>query len=257
MTLQGAHAGRAIAALCLACICTDPSFAGGPLSVQFNTTPGPLEQKASVIPWPADTPRRTKRAAPLYPPGMDDVVGLMTMQVTLGRDGRVAELRPLYFAVLGPVQDAPAVSTAQAFAAAATNAVNAWQYEAPARGPVTFMINLVIRPGAGEKPDDAPGAPAPETRIESTDKSVKKTRTVEADYPAAAAAKRIQGVVVLEATIGADGRVLDCRLLRAIPYLSRAALDAVAQWEFDAEALFSARAQRSQTVEFMLNFKLP
>jgi protein TonB len=119
------------------------------------------------------------------------------------------------------------------------------------------MINLVIRPGAVEKPGTAPGAPAPESRIESTHKSVKKTQSVEADYPAAAAAKRIQGVIVIEATIGPDGRVLDCRVLRAIPYLSRAALDAVAQWEFDAGALFSAGAQRSQTVEFMLNFKLP
>jgi TonB family protein len=256
MTLRVAHVGRAIATLCLALICTDPSFAVGPLSVQFNTTPGPIEQKASAIPWPAEIPRRTKRAAPLYPPGMGDVTGLMTMQITLGRDGRVAELRPLYFAVLGPVDDAPAVGTAQAFAAAATDAVNAWEYEAPARGPVTFMMNLVIRPGAVEKPGDAPGAPAPESRIESTHKSVKKTHTVEADYPAAAAAKRIQGVIVLEATIGPDGRVLDCRVLRAIPYLSRAALDAVAQWEFDAGALFSARPQRSQTVEFMLNFKL-
>jgi protein TonB len=42
----------------------------------------------------------------------------------------------------------------------------------------------------------------------------------------------VQGVVTLEATIGPDGRVQDARVLRSIPLLDQAALDAVKQWEF-------------------------
>jgi protein TonB len=38
--------------------------------------------------------------------------------------------------------------------------------------------------------------------------------------------------VIIEATIGPDGRVQDTRLLRSIPLLDQAAIDAVTQWEF-------------------------
>jgi protein TonB len=51
-------------------------------------------------------------------------------------------------------------------------------------------------------------------------------------YPAEARDKKITGVVILEASIGADGRVLDARVLRSIPGLDDAAVEAVRQWEF-------------------------
>ena len=51
-------------------------------------------------------------------------------------------------------------------------------------------------------------------------------------YPVAARNQKVAGVVVLEARIGADGRVLDASVLRSIPELDEAALDAVKQWEF-------------------------
>lgn len=38
--------------------------------------------------------------------------------------------------------------------------------------------------------------------------------------------------MVLEARIGADGRVLDAHVLGSIPELDQAALDAVEQWEY-------------------------
>jgi protein TonB len=40
------------------------------------------------------------------------------------------------------------------------------------------------------------------------------------------------GVVILEARIEPDGRVLNARVLRSIPLLDEAALEAVRQWEF-------------------------
>jgi TonB family protein len=59
-----------------------------------------------------------------------------------------------------------------------------------------------------------------------------KTRHVNPAYPPEAQAQRIQGVVIIETTVGADGRVTDARVLRSIPMLDDAALDAVMQWEF-------------------------
>jgi protein TonB len=42
----------------------------------------------------------------------------------------------------------------------------------------------------------------------------------------------VQGIVIIEATIGPDGKVQDARVLRSIPLLDAAALDAVRGWEF-------------------------
>jgi protein TonB len=43
----------------------------------------------------------------------------------------------------------------------------------------------------------------------------------------------VQGVVVLEVTVGVDGTVVDVKVLRSIPLLDAAALDAVKRWEFE------------------------
>ena len=42
----------------------------------------------------------------------------------------------------------------------------------------------------------------------------------------------MSGTVIVEATIDTDGRVRSARVLRSIPLLDEAALDAVRQWEY-------------------------
>ena len=64
-----------------------------------------------------------------------------------------------------------------------------------------------------------------------------KTRDVAPLYPAIAQSARVQGIVIIEATIGADGRVTDVTVLRSIPLLDAAALTAVRQWEFSPTLL--------------------
>ena len=50
--------------------------------------------------------------------------------------------------------------------------------------------------------------------------------------PAIAEAARIQGTVIIEATIGTDGTVINARVVRALPMLDEAALQAVRQWRY-------------------------
>jgi protein TonB len=57
-------------------------------------------------------------------------------------------------------------------------------------------------------------------------------RHVNPAYPVIAQSARVQGVVILEARIGIDGKVTNARVLRSIPLLDQAAIDAVMQWEF-------------------------
>ena len=53
------------------------------------------------------------------------------------------------------------------------------------------------------------------------------------EYPQEAQDAKIQGVVILEATIAEDGSVKEVEVLRSIPELDGAAVDAVQQWRFE------------------------
>ncbi len=59
-----------------------------------------------------------------------------------------------------------------------------------------------------------------------------KVRDVRPAYPAEAQDARVQGVVIIEAIVGADGKVANARILRTVPMLSESSLDAVSKWEY-------------------------
>lgn len=102
--------------------------------------------------------------------------------------------------------------------------------------------------------DDGPGVlggiehgvdlltPPPPARIEAAQpatvpvggvvKAPAKTHDAAPLYPALAQAARVQGVVIIQATIGVDGRVVDAAILRSVPLLDDAALTAVRQWRY-------------------------
>jgi len=56
-------------------------------------------------------------------------------------------------------------------------------------------------------------------------------------YPAIAQSARVQGDVVIEATIDDEGRVADARIVKSVPLLDQAALDAVRQWQYQPSLL--------------------
>jgi TonB family protein len=70
-------------------------------------------------------------------------------------------------------------------------------------------------------------------RVGGNIKPPQKIFDVNPAYPAEAAQARIQGVVIIEATVGANGAVTEAKILRSIPLLDAAALDAVRQWRFE------------------------
>ncbi len=58
-------------------------------------------------------------------------------------------------------------------------------------------------------------------------------RRVEPLYPEIARQARVEGVVILEATTDVFGRVTGVRVLRSLPLLDAAAVDAVRQWIYE------------------------
>jgi protein TonB len=73
-------------------------------------------------------------------------------------------------------------------------------------------------------------------------------------YPGDAQGAGIQGVVLLEVVIGEDGSVIDAWVVRSIPELDEAALDAVRQWQFEPTLLNGEPAQVEMVVT--INFTL-
>jgi TonB family protein len=90
-------------------------------------------------------------------------------------------------------------------------------------------------------PPPPPPPPPPPVRVIDGKRAVRigggikvptKVHNVNPVYPPEAQTLRVQGVVIIEATIDTTGKVRDAIVLRSIPLLDAAALDAVRQWEF-------------------------
>ncbi len=111
-----------------------------------------------------------------------------------------------------------------------------------------------ITHGVVEPPPLPPPAVQKPLRVGGAIRTPVKVRDVAPVYPPIAQAARVQGIVILEATIGADGRVANARVLRSVSLLDHAALEAVRQWEFTPTLLNGAPVPvvMTVTVSFVL-----
>jgi TonB family protein len=82
-----------------------------------------------------------------------------------------------------------------------------------------------------------------------------KTKDVKPVYPPMAVASGVHGIVILEATIGRDGKVQQVTVLSGEPLLQKAAIDAVDAWEFTPTLIDGAPVPVIMTVT--VNFTLP
>ena len=83
--------------------------------------------------------------------------------------------------------------------------------------PLELIVRVPVEPGT---PADAKIVdPVPITKVDAV-------------YPERAKKERVTGTVVARLTIGADGQVKKARIVKSIPLLDQATLDAVKQWTF-------------------------
>ena len=83
-----------------------------------------------------------------------------------------------------------------------------------------------------EAPPPPPPPPQRVLRVGGNIRPPLKIADVAPVYPPLARLSRVQGVVILDAVIAEDGSVRDVRVLRSIPLLDAAAMEAVLQWHF-------------------------
>lgn len=106
----------------------------------------------------------------------------------------------------------------------------------------------------------APPVPTPERprealRVGGAIKPPVKIHEVLPVYPRIAQTARVEGTVILEATINEHGRVTELRVLRSVALLDDAALVAVRQWLFEPTLLNGTPVPvvMTVTVTFSLN----
>jgi TonB family protein len=99
---------------------------------------------------------------------------------------------------------------------------------------VEFSIN-------GQPPAAGRGGPPPAVggpvRVGGSIKQPLKIADAPPVTPEVARQAGIRGVVIVEITIGTDGAIKDAKILRSIPLLDQAALDAVRQWRYEPTLL--------------------
>lgn len=166
--------------------------------------------------------------------GLASAEGRVFLEVTPDAEGRAVSVRPL--------RGVPALVDA------AAKAVMAWRFSTTGE-PGAFMVGVNVAP----RPEPPP--PAEARRVGAGVSPPAKTRHVSPFYPSEARCARLEGTVVLEVTIGTDGKVLDGRVLRSVPGLDLAALDAVLQWQFEPVVVEGESVPVVMTVS--VNFVLP
>jgi protein TonB len=225
-------------------------------------------------------PRKLKDVKPVYPEEARAAgkQGIVIIEAVIGSDGKVTNAKVL--------RSIPELDDA------AIGAVKQWEFEpaflngVPTPIIMSVTVNFTLKgtedpgvsastvvfppqsgaPGPGAEglraATPTPTAAAPPTalttapvRIGGKIQAPRKIKDVKPVYPAEAKAAGIQGIIILEAIIAPDGRVLDARPLRSIPELGAAAVEAVKQWEFVPTLLNGQPVPiiMSVTVNFTLN----
>jgi protein TonB len=91
-------------------------------------------------------------------------------------------------------------------------------------------LSTAVTEATPPPPSPPPQQPLP--RVGGNIKPPQKVVDVAPTYPAIARAAHVEGVVILEVVIAEDGSIRDVQVLRSIPLLDGAAMEAVHQWRF-------------------------
>jgi protein TonB len=207
---------------------------------------------------PAPSPARKilNRAVAAFPPALlsSGVDAGVSLRATVDTGGSVVSLdSPSWQIVVyhdSQISDPGAFwsnNPGQAFVDAAENAARQFRFEPGERESTSVLSFSFQGHRVMSRITSSVGATMP-LRVGGNISAPAKVRDVKPVYPADAQAAKVQGVVIVEATIGTDGSVVDARVLRSIPMLDQAAIDAVKQWQFTPTLLNGAAVPVIMTV---------
>jgi TonB family protein len=138
--------------------------------------------------------------------------------------------------IYGRVRDIKVLRSIPLLDQAAIDAVRQWVYEpmiidGKPRGVIfTTTVRFELKDKVAKAEALKEGAPL---RLTGDVKGPKLLKQVDPIFPEVARQSRVEGTVILEVTTDIYGRVRDLKVLRSIPLLDQAAIDAVRQWVYE------------------------
>jgi len=245
------------------------------VAVEMRESPGPLEKQAKVVTQRNELPKRKSTEFASYPWELRRIGGkaALIVQVTIDNTGRVVELRraqgPLLQTALGsPTNEAAEKAATDAVMRSVTQALNDWRFETPGAGPLTFQLSFGFVGGQANFAMADPTEVLPKQLAASAWASAtgamptgpalqlpKKTKYVKPEYPKSALASRVQGDVILEVVIDTDGSVADTRVLKSVPQLDQAAIEATMQAKYKPALVNGIPVRVLSTVTHTFSFK--
>jgi periplasmic protein TonB len=109
-----------------------------------------------------------------------------------------------------------------------------------------FQVTAFAQSGATDSPQTV--------RVGGDVRPPLKVKNVDPVYPRLALSGKVQGVVILEATIGTDGKVKDVKVVKSLKLLDDAAVTAVREWEYKPTVINGHPVQVIMTIP--VNFTL-
>jgi len=229
------------------------------------TFPPPASPPPPPPSWPpVPGPPPPRRSSPLVPLLIVGAIAVVMLMAGAGAAVLIVLVNSGAFSPVPPIRDTPPVAQVppeQAFVET-PGPERPGESPAPRRASERAADAPVgsARPGRAataersrrDTPADEPVERA--VRVGGQIKAPTKTRNVQPVYPLIAQSARVQGVVIIEATIDPSGRIADTRVLRSIPLLDQAALDAVRKWEYEPTLLNGVAVPVIMTVT--VNFTL-
>jgi TonB family protein len=220
---------------------------GGVLSQEMEKKRQEFEKDAVPCKGDIKPPKLLKKAEPVYPgeARKKGIQGVVILEAKIDESGRV--------------MDAMILRSVPELDQAAIDAVQQWVYEPPVIDgkPTKVLFTVTVRFQLNEKDIEkfAEGA----VKVKDQINPPKLVKSVDPVYPEIARQAKIEGVVIVQARTDAQGRVKDAMVLRSVPLLDQAAIDAVRQWVYEPlvideqakEAVFTV------TVRFTLDAEKP
>ncbi len=191
-------------------------FLLGGTAILAGTNPAGQETKGKDL----ENLKLVKKVEPVYPEEARKagVEGVVILEGTIDTDGNVAKVKVLK-------------GEHESLNKAAVEALKQWKYNpATLKGkpmPVNFTVTMKFKldgkEAEAQKPAEGAEHPGPTV--------IKK---VNPTYPEEARKEGIEGMVILEATIDAEGNVSSVKVLKGeIDSLNTAAIEAVKQWKYE------------------------
>jgi TonB family protein len=170
-------------------------------------------------------PKLVKSVEPVYPETARKahVEGTVILEATTDKEGNVVNVKVLRSI---PVLDQAAV-----------DALKQWKYapmliDGKPQG-IVFTVTVRFRLTTGDREKDLVKFAQGAVKCEGDIAPPKLVGSVDPVYPPEARQAGVQGVVILSVRTDAEGKVVDVMILRSIPMLNQAAIDAVRQWRYE------------------------